>query len=194
MGISPVLTERIYETIAQINQEGMTILLVEQNANFALDVSKRAYVLETGKVVDVRQLGRAADQPRSPEGLPGNMTMLALMGAKALWLTVPLARVVRSSRAYLSDRKGYGEKPGLATGLCLSAIAMIVWLVWPAKPESKWKMIGPFGSREGRSPLAIPAAPRSSGAADPPARWRASECVQLTAACSASSRSGCWNV
>jgi branched-chain amino acid transport system ATP-binding protein len=51
MGISPVLTERIYETIASINQEGMTILLVEQNANFALDVSKRGYVLETGKVV-----------------------------------------------------------------------------------------------------------------------------------------------
>jgi len=50
MGISPVLTERIYETIAEINREGMTILLVEQNANFALDVSKRAYVLETGKV------------------------------------------------------------------------------------------------------------------------------------------------
>jgi branched-chain amino acid transport system ATP-binding protein len=50
MGISPVLTERIYETIEKINQEGMTILLVEQNANFALDVSKRAYVLETGKV------------------------------------------------------------------------------------------------------------------------------------------------
>jgi branched-chain amino acid transport system ATP-binding protein len=50
MGISPVLTERIYETIETINNEGMTILLVEQNANFALDVSKRAYVLETGKV------------------------------------------------------------------------------------------------------------------------------------------------
>jgi branched-chain amino acid transport system ATP-binding protein len=50
MGISPVLTERIYETIETINQEGMTILLVEQNANFALDVSKRAYVLETGTV------------------------------------------------------------------------------------------------------------------------------------------------
>jgi branched-chain amino acid transport system ATP-binding protein len=51
MGISPVLTERIYETIQAINEEGMTILLVEQNANFALDVSKRGYVLETGKVV-----------------------------------------------------------------------------------------------------------------------------------------------
>jgi branched-chain amino acid transport system ATP-binding protein len=51
MGISPVLTERIYETIAEINQQGTTILLVEQNANHALDVSKRGYVLETGKVV-----------------------------------------------------------------------------------------------------------------------------------------------
>src|ERR671922_2980674 len=50
MGISPILTERIYETIAEINQQGTTILLVEQNANFALEVSKRAYVLETGKV------------------------------------------------------------------------------------------------------------------------------------------------
>jgi branched-chain amino acid transport system ATP-binding protein len=51
MGISPILTERIYETIAEINQQGTTILLVEQNANFALDVSQRGYVLETGKVV-----------------------------------------------------------------------------------------------------------------------------------------------
>src|SRR5689334_890071 len=50
MGISPILTERIYETIETINKEGMTILLVEQNANFALDVSQRAYGLETGKV------------------------------------------------------------------------------------------------------------------------------------------------
>ncbi len=51
MGIAPILVERIYETIAQINQQGTTILLVEQNANFALEVSKRGYVLETGKVV-----------------------------------------------------------------------------------------------------------------------------------------------
>jgi len=51
MGISPVLTERIYETIAEINQQGTTILLVEQNANHALEVSKRGYVLETGSVV-----------------------------------------------------------------------------------------------------------------------------------------------
>jgi branched-chain amino acid transport system ATP-binding protein len=50
MGIAPILVERIYETIAEINRQGTTILLVEQNANFALDVSKRGYVLETGRV------------------------------------------------------------------------------------------------------------------------------------------------
>jgi branched-chain amino acid transport system ATP-binding protein len=50
MGIAPILVERIYETIAEINKQGMTILLVEQNANFALDVSKRGYVLQTGAV------------------------------------------------------------------------------------------------------------------------------------------------
>jgi branched-chain amino acid transport system ATP-binding protein len=50
MGIAPILVERIYETIVQINSQGTTILLVEQNANYALDVSKRCYVLETGTV------------------------------------------------------------------------------------------------------------------------------------------------
>ena len=50
MGLAPVLVERIYETIAEINRQGTTILLVEQNANFALDVAKRGYVLETGTV------------------------------------------------------------------------------------------------------------------------------------------------
>ncbi len=50
MGIAPILVERIYETIAEINRQGVAILLVEQNANYALDVSKRGYVLETGEV------------------------------------------------------------------------------------------------------------------------------------------------
>jgi len=50
MGIAPILVERIYQTIAEINKQGTTILLVEQNANFALEVSRRAYVLETGAV------------------------------------------------------------------------------------------------------------------------------------------------
>jgi branched-chain amino acid transport system ATP-binding protein len=50
MGLAPILVERIYETIAEINKQGTTILLVEQNANYALEVSSRGYVLETGVV------------------------------------------------------------------------------------------------------------------------------------------------
>jgi branched-chain amino acid transport system ATP-binding protein len=51
MGIAPNLVQRIYETISEINRSGVAILLVEQNANYALDASSRAYVLETGNVV-----------------------------------------------------------------------------------------------------------------------------------------------
>jgi branched-chain amino acid transport system ATP-binding protein len=50
LGLAPVIVDKIYEIIREINQRGVTILLVEQNANYALDVSKRGYVLETGKV------------------------------------------------------------------------------------------------------------------------------------------------
>jgi branched-chain amino acid transport system ATP-binding protein len=50
MGLAPILVERIYETVERINEQGVTILLVEQNANYALGVSKRAYVLETGQI------------------------------------------------------------------------------------------------------------------------------------------------
>ena len=50
MGLAPILVERIYETVAEINRQGTTILLVEQNANFALEYSSRGYVLETGTI------------------------------------------------------------------------------------------------------------------------------------------------
>jgi branched-chain amino acid transport system ATP-binding protein len=50
LGRAPVIVAKIYEIIREINARGVTILLVEQNANYALDVSKRGYVLETGKV------------------------------------------------------------------------------------------------------------------------------------------------
>jgi branched-chain amino acid transport system ATP-binding protein len=51
LGLAPVIVDKIYEIVREINQRGVTILLVEQNANYALDVSKRGYVLETGRVV-----------------------------------------------------------------------------------------------------------------------------------------------
>ena len=50
MGLAPVLVERIFETLVEINNEGTPILLVEQNALMALDIAKRGYVLETGRV------------------------------------------------------------------------------------------------------------------------------------------------
>jgi branched-chain amino acid transport system ATP-binding protein len=63
MGIAPILVERIYETIAEINRQGTTILLVEQNANYALEVSRRGYVLETGRVALEDESGALRSNP-----------------------------------------------------------------------------------------------------------------------------------
>lgn len=51
MGLAPILVESIFETVRQINQEGTTILLVEQNASMALSIANRGYVLQTGQIV-----------------------------------------------------------------------------------------------------------------------------------------------
>jgi hypothetical protein len=73
------------------------------------------------------------------------MTLMAALGAKALYLLYAwLASAIAAS--YLSARKGYGEKAGLASGLLLSVVGVLVWLVWPARPDSRWKLQGAFGS------------------------------------------------
>lgn len=51
MGLAPVLVELIFDTIKRINEEGTTVLLVEQNALMALSIANRAYVLQTGEIV-----------------------------------------------------------------------------------------------------------------------------------------------
>ena len=51
MGLAPLLVREIFAIIKEINEEGTTVLLVEQNANMALSIADRAYVLETGRVV-----------------------------------------------------------------------------------------------------------------------------------------------
>ncbi len=50
MGLAPIFVERIFETVVEVNKQGTTILLVEQNALMALDVAARGYVLETGSI------------------------------------------------------------------------------------------------------------------------------------------------
>jgi hypothetical protein len=74
------------------------------------------------------------------------MDLLAVIGAGALWLTyLWLAAAIAAS--YLSARKGYGEKLGLAFGLLLSVVGVLIWLIWPAKPDSRWKLQGVFGTK-----------------------------------------------
>ena len=62
------------------------------------------------------------------------------------WMYLWLVSTIAAS--YLSDRKGYGDRPGLATGLILSIVGTIIWLIIPPKPESKWKQLGPFGAQK----------------------------------------------
>jgi len=64
MGLAPMLVEKIFEIIQEINKTGTTIMLVEQNANMALSIASRAYVLETGEVV---LSGRANELAENPE-------------------------------------------------------------------------------------------------------------------------------
>ena len=64
MGLAPILVEQIFEIIRSLNHNGSTILLVEQNAQMALSVAHRGYVLETGKIVTT---GTGAELIESPE-------------------------------------------------------------------------------------------------------------------------------
>jgi hypothetical protein len=74
------------------------------------------------------------------------IVVFGLIGAKALYLLY-VWLVSAALSAYLSDRKGYGEKPGLACGLLLFVIGPLIWFLWPARPESKWVTAGIVGSR-----------------------------------------------
>jgi len=64
MGLAPVLKYELFRTLKKLNEEGLTILLVEQNANLALHIAHRGYVLETGSIVAE---GNSADLLGNPE-------------------------------------------------------------------------------------------------------------------------------
>jgi hypothetical protein len=77
------------------------------------------------------------------------MVVFATIGAKALYLLfVWLASAAAS--AWLADRKGYGERLGLTFGLILSAAGLLIVLLLPGRPGSKWKVEGPLPRRSRR--------------------------------------------
>jgi branched-chain amino acid transport system ATP-binding protein len=73
MGLAPVLVERIFETVEEINKQGMTILLVEQNANVALEVATRGYVLEAGTIVNTAPAEKLREDPKVREAFLGKI-------------------------------------------------------------------------------------------------------------------------
>ena len=71
MGLSPILVNEIFEIIKEINKDGVTIFLVEQNANKALSIANRAYVLETGKITISGEASDVANNPKVREAYLG---------------------------------------------------------------------------------------------------------------------------
>jgi branched-chain amino acid transport system ATP-binding protein len=73
MGLAPVLVERIFQVIEEINKQGTTILLVEQNANVALEIATRGYVLESGSIVNAASAENLRQDPKVREAYLGEI-------------------------------------------------------------------------------------------------------------------------
>lgn len=71
MGLAPILVEQIFDIIQDINRQGTTILLVEQNAQVALSIANRGYVLETGRIVLAGDARELLDSPQVREAYLG---------------------------------------------------------------------------------------------------------------------------
>jgi hypothetical protein len=97
------------------------------------------------------------------------MTIFALIGAKALYLLF-IWLLSTAIASWLSDRKGYGERLGLTFGLLLSLIGLVIVLLLPGRPGSKWKVEGwiPRKGRGGGAGGQLIAAGDSPGIGDPP--------------------------
>ena len=71
------------------------------------------------------------------------------IGADGLYLLF-IWLLSAASASWLSDRKGYGERVGLTFGLLLSAVGLLIVLLLPGRPGSRWKIEGPIPPRKGR--------------------------------------------
>ena len=72
LGLAPLIVKDIFETVTRINKEGVTVLLVEQNANLALQLAHRGYVLETGSITLTDQAQALAENPKVREAYLGH--------------------------------------------------------------------------------------------------------------------------
>jgi len=79
------------------------------------------------------------------------MTIVALIGAKGLYLLF-VWLISAAAASWLTERKGYGERLGLAFGLLLSALGLLIVLVLPGRPGSRWKEDGPLPRRHRPQP------------------------------------------
>ena len=73
MGLAPILVEQVFETIAEINRQGTTIFLVEQNANMALSVAHRGYAIQTGRIVLADTAENLKNNPQMQEAYLGEL-------------------------------------------------------------------------------------------------------------------------
>jgi branched-chain amino acid transport system ATP-binding protein len=64
MGLSPIMVEKVFEVIRAVSAQGMTLLLVEQNAKLALEAANRAYVMDSGQITMADDAKRLLDDPR----------------------------------------------------------------------------------------------------------------------------------
>ena len=78
------------------------------------------------------------------------MFVFAAIGAKALYLLF-VWLISAALASWLSDRKGYGERGGLTLGLLLSALGLLIVLLLPGRPGSRWKLEGPLPRRSRHS-------------------------------------------
>jgi branched-chain amino acid transport system ATP-binding protein len=73
MGLAPVLVEQNFEIIQEVNRQGTTIFVVEQNANMALSIADRGYVLQTGKLVLADTAKNLLKNPQMREAYLGEL-------------------------------------------------------------------------------------------------------------------------
>ena len=71
MGLSPLLVKEIFRTIKRVNESGVTVLLVEQNAKMALNIADRGYVIETGNITMEGKASDLADDPKVKQAYLG---------------------------------------------------------------------------------------------------------------------------